>query len=92
MSLFVPLLLATTKLYKASSLVRIVLPFLLQNCSLLRPQPIILRTSALATLTQAIVVGGKSMSDQTIKDTVKALKYGLADKSGPIARGSAQVS
>lgn len=32
------------------------------------------------------------MSDQLIKETVKALKYGLSDKAGAITRECAEVS
>lgn len=51
-----------------------------------------IRSSALLALKKAIYAGGKSMSDQTLKDTVKALRVGLGDKSGAIIRESAEVS
>ncbi|GAA5882646.1 hypothetical protein JCM3774_004088 [Rhodotorula dairenensis] len=51
--------------------------------------PVILRHSALVCLRKVLEVVAKSMSDQTIKDTLKALKTGLAEKAGAIVRGSA---
>ncbi|KAK4701730.1 HEAT repeat-containing protein 5, partial [Phenoliferia sp. Uapishka_3] len=52
--------------------------------------PVILRCAALVTLRKGIQVGGKSMSDQTIKDTVKAVKGGLSDKAGAVVRECAE--
>ncbi|BGP57657.1 hypothetical protein JCM8202v2_005301 [Rhodotorula sphaerocarpa] len=52
--------------------------------------PVILRHSALACLRKVLDVVAKSMSDQTIKDTLKALKAGLSEKAGAIVRASAE--
>lgn len=55
-------------------------------------QPVILRCSALLALKKVIASGGRSMSDQAIKDTLKALRSGLSDKAGAIVRECAEVS
>ena len=52
----------------------------------------ILRCAALTTLCKAIASGAKSMSDQTIKDTLKMLRAGLSEKAGAVVRGCADVS
>lgn len=41
-------------------------------------------------LRKVLHVVAKSMSDQTIKDTLKALKTGLSEKAGALVRGSAE--
>ncbi|GAA6050947.1 hypothetical protein JCM3770_005337 [Rhodotorula araucariae] len=51
--------------------------------------PVILRHAALACLRKVIVVVARSMSDQTTRDTLKALRAGLADKAGAVVRGCA---
>ncbi|GAA5857242.1 hypothetical protein JCM9279_001817 [Rhodotorula babjevae] len=51
--------------------------------------PVILRHAALACLGKVISVVARSMSDQTTRDTLKALRAGLADKAGAIVRGCA---
>ncbi|GAA6032931.1 hypothetical protein JCM8097_000054 [Rhodosporidiobolus ruineniae] len=51
--------------------------------------PVILRYSALVCLRKVIGVVAKSMSDQTVKETVKALRAGLAEKTGAVVRGCA---
>ncbi|GAA5914098.1 hypothetical protein JCM5296_003575 [Sporobolomyces johnsonii] len=51
--------------------------------------PVILRYSALVCLRQVIEVAAKSMSDQMVKDTMKALRGGLAEKVGAVVRGCA---
>lgn len=52
----------------------------------------ILRCAGLSTLRKAISSGAKSMSDQNIKDTIKTLRGGLAEKAGAVVRGAADVS
>ncbi|KAM0751074.1 ARM repeat-containing protein [Meredithblackwellia eburnea MCA 4105] len=52
--------------------------------------PVIYRSAALVVLRKAIANGGKSMSDQLIKDTLKAVRNGLSDKAGAIVRESAE--
>lgn len=49
-----------------------------------------MRHSALVCLRKVLHVVAKSMSDQTIKDTLKALKTGLSEKAGALVRGSAE--
>ncbi|GAA5974285.1 hypothetical protein JCM11641_006712 [Rhodosporidiobolus odoratus] len=51
--------------------------------------PVILRYSALVCLRKTLVVVAKSMSDQTVKDTVKVLRGGLGEKAGAIVRACA---
>ncbi|GAA5946242.1 hypothetical protein JCM3765_000165 [Sporobolomyces pararoseus] len=51
--------------------------------------PVILRYSSLVCLQKVIEVAAKSMSDQLIKETLKSLRGGLAEKAGAIVRGSA---
>ncbi|GAA5989051.1 hypothetical protein JCM10908_006285 [Rhodotorula pacifica] len=51
--------------------------------------PVILRHSALVCLRKVLDVVAKSMSDQTTKETLKALKTGVGEKAGAIVRGSA---
>ncbi|GAA6022908.1 hypothetical protein JCM10207_006860 [Rhodosporidiobolus poonsookiae] len=51
--------------------------------------PVILRYSALSCLHKVIGVVAKSMSDQTAKETMKALRGGLGEKVGAIVRGCA---
>ncbi|GAA6010487.1 hypothetical protein JCM11491_006962 [Sporobolomyces phaffii] len=51
--------------------------------------PVILRYSSLVCLQKVIEVAAKSMSDQHIKETLKSLRGGLAEKAGAIVRGSA---
>ncbi|GAA5876048.1 hypothetical protein JCM8547_003540 [Rhodosporidiobolus lusitaniae] len=51
--------------------------------------PVILRFSVLVCLRKVIGVVAKSMSDQTVKETAKALRGGLTEKTGAIVRGCA---
>jgi len=53
--------------------------------------PVILRHAALVCLRKVISVVARSMSDQTTRDTLKALRAGLGDKAGAIVRGCAEV-
>ncbi|BGP19331.1 hypothetical protein JCM10213v2_007420 [Rhodosporidiobolus nylandii] len=46
--------------------------------------PVILRFSALLCLHKVLVVVAKSMSDQVVKETMKALRSGLSEKAGAI--------
>lgn len=94
MSLFIDLIQTTTKVYRTTSYVRLTTrtsygkdPDKITNIA----QPVILRCAALTALLKAVQVGGKSMSDQTLKDTLKALKAGLTDKAGAIVRLCAEV-
>ncbi|GAA5889046.1 hypothetical protein JCM6882_009727 [Rhodosporidiobolus microsporus] len=71
MSLYIELLMTTTRIFRTSSL------------------PVILRYSSLVCLRKVIVVVAKSISDQNVKETVKALRGGLSEKTGAIVRGCA---
>ncbi|GAA5946756.1 hypothetical protein JCM3775_005235 [Rhodotorula graminis] len=71
MSLYVEIVMATTRIFRTSS------------------YPVILRHAALVCLRKVISVVARSMSDQTTRDTLKALRAGLADKAGAIVRGCA---
>ncbi|BGP50956.1 hypothetical protein JCM10450v2_006882 [Rhodotorula kratochvilovae] len=51
--------------------------------------PVILRHAALACLRKVITVVARSLSEQTTRDTLKALRAGLADKAGAVVRGCA---
>lgn len=53
--------------------------------------PVILRHAALVCLRKVLHVVARSMSDQTTRDTLKALRTGLADKAGAVVRGCADV-
>ncbi|GAA5821540.1 hypothetical protein JCM11251_000898 [Rhodosporidiobolus azoricus] len=71
MSLYIEILMTTTRIFRTSSL------------------PVILRSSALVCLRKTIVVIAKSISDQNVKEVVKALRGGLGEKTGAIVRGCA---
>lgn len=51
--------------------------------------PVIVRSHATMCLQKALAVGGKSLSDQLLKELIKNLKMGLADKAGSVIRGCA---
>ncbi|KAN0065708.1 hypothetical protein ACQY0O_000838 [Thecaphora frezii] len=51
--------------------------------------PVILRYHALVALNKALLVAGKSLSDQSGKDLLKLMRQGLADRAGAIVRGCA---
>ena len=91
MSLFLDLVQTTTKIYRTSSYVSFFSQVELGELLSFSSQPVILRCAALVTLRKGILVGGKSMSDQTIKDALKAIRGGLTDKAGAVVRESAEV-
>lgn len=51
----------------------------------------LVRYHALLCLSKVIQKSGKALQDAAAKDLVKALKQGLGDRAGAVARGSAEV-
>lgn len=52
--------------------------------------PVLLRFHALLCLSKVLHCGGRSLNDQPAKELIKALRQGLADRAGAVARGSAE--
>lgn len=89
MSFMVELAVLAVRTYKISSAVSSI--SFLTSCPVSPLQSVLLRFHAIQALRKAVPSAGRALTDATIKDILKHMRYALSDKALPIRRAAAEV-